>query len=204
MTDLAPADMPLPPAVGAGPGRLVLVVGPSGAGKDTLISLARDALAADAAFVFARRVVTRQATAAEDHDSASEEAFAVTAAAGDFAFWWRAHGLGYGVPAGIDAEIAIGRTVIVNVSRAVIPALRARYANVTVVLVTAPPEILAARLAARSRGSDGEITGRLQRAAADAAALVPEVVIENVGAPQDGAARLIALLRASVSHGGAG
>ncbi|MGA7013248.1 MAG: phosphonate metabolism protein/1,5-bisphosphokinase (PRPP-forming) PhnN, partial [Pseudolabrys sp.] len=52
-----------------GPGRLVLVVGPSGAGKDTVITGAKAACAADSTFVFPRRVVTRPASDAEDHDT---------------------------------------------------------------------------------------------------------------------------------------
>ena len=41
-------------------GALVLVVGPSGAGKDALIAAAREALEANTRFTFPRRVVTRQ------------------------------------------------------------------------------------------------------------------------------------------------
>lgn len=172
-----------------GPGRLVLVVGPSGAGKDTLIELARAALRDDPSVVFPRRVVTRAASAAEAHDSMSADAFERAVRAGAFALTWDAHGLRYGIPAGIDADIRAGRTVVCNVSRTIIAAARRRYAAVVVALVTAPPELLAARLAARARGSDGEIAQRLARgdALADVAA---DYVIANTGAPEAGAEAL--------------
>ena len=58
------------------PGGFVLVVGPSGAGKDTLLGLARRELAGDPRFLFARRVVTRESSTAEEHDCLSPAAFA--------------------------------------------------------------------------------------------------------------------------------
>ena len=121
-----------------GPGHLVLVVGPSGAGKDTLLDLVRAATANDAGITVARRVVTRAATSTEDHDSVSDSAFDDAVANGDFAIWWTAHGNKYGIPRAADDAIRAGRTVLCNVSRAVVAPARARYARVTVVLVTAP------------------------------------------------------------------
>jgi ribose 1,5-bisphosphokinase len=50
-----------------------------------------------------------------------------------------------------------------------------------VVLVTAPPEVLAVRLAARARGGDGSVRDRVSRSAALNNNLKPDVVIENVG-----------------------
>jgi ribose 1,5-bisphosphokinase len=176
-----------------GPGRLVLVVGPSGAGKDTLIELARDALRDDRSVVFARRVVTRAATAAEAHDTMDADAFDRAVRAGAFALTWDAHDLRYGIPIAVDADIGAGRTVVCNVSRTIIAAARARYADVLVALITAPAEVLAARLAARSRGSDGDMARRLARADAFAD-VAADWVIANVGAPEAGAAALMAAM----------
>src|SRR5262249_49700432 len=129
-----------------GPGRLVLVVGPSGAGKDTLIARARAACRDDASVVFPRRIVTRPPSPFEDNEYVPQPAFGQAAASGAFSLWWSAHGQSYGIPLAIDVEIEAGRTVVCNVSRTVVDAARARYSNVVVVLVTAPREVLAARL----------------------------------------------------------
>jgi ribose 1,5-bisphosphokinase len=177
-----------------GPGRLVAVVGPSGAGKDTLLAEARARLASDPAYVFPLRVVTRAASVAEDHLTISEADFAPAISRGDFAFWWDAHGLKYALPAGVDADIRTGRTVVCNVSRGIVAALRLRYARLVVVLVTAPADVLAGRLATRGRASDGAPAQRLGRAAPAPSELAPDHVIENVGDIADGAACLIAAI----------
>ena len=103
-----------------GPGRLVLVVGPSGAGKDTLIQGARESCANDPSVVFPKRVVTRPSSSAEDHDTMSDAAFTAAVADGAFALWWGAHGNQYGIPASIDADIRAGKTVVCNVSRTIV------------------------------------------------------------------------------------
>lgn len=180
------------PAIGIGPGRLVLVVGPSGAGKDTLIGLARAACAADAGIVFPRRVVTREASSFEDNEQMSHEVFRQAQAQGEFAMHWEAHGHCYGLRRTIAGDIRAGRTVVANVSRMVIKAMRCTFAAVTVVSITAPPEILAERLAMRSRGSDGQVADRLNRAV-DAA--VPDVTIMNIGRAEDHARELLLAIR---------
>jgi ribose 1,5-bisphosphokinase len=176
-----------------GPGRLVLVVGPSGAGKDTLIDLARVACRPDKTIVFARRVVTREASAFEDNAQATPDAFRRAVADGLFAIHWEAHGHHYALSSAIDDDITAGRTVVANVSRAVIDVLRASYAEVVVVLITAPADILAARLAARERGSDGAPAARLGREVARDFA--PDLTINNVGRAEDHAAELVRMIR---------
>jgi ribose 1,5-bisphosphokinase len=178
-----------------GPGRLVLVVGPSGAGKDTLLGLAQAACADDHNIVFPRRVVTREASVAEDNEQMSAEAFSEADAKGAFAMTWQAHGHAYGLPRSIDDDIHAGRTVVANVSRTVIPALRHAYVNVNVIVVsiTAPADVLAERIAMRQRGSDGDIAQRLSRKVEDADA-VPDATIVNVSSAEYHARQLVRII----------
>jgi ribose 1,5-bisphosphokinase len=176
-----------------GPGRLVLVVGPSGAGKDTLLGLARAACADDGTVIFPRRVVTREASSAEDNEQMSAEAFQQARAQGKFAISWEAHGHCYGLPRAIDDDIRAGRTVVVNVSRTVIEEMRRSYADVVVISITAPSDVLAARLAMRSRSSDGSIDQRLARKVDDA--LVPDVTIVNVSSADFHARQLVRAIK---------
>lgn len=161
-------------------GLLVVIVGPSGAGKDTLMDHARAAFAGDTRFVFARRVITRPAEAGgEDHLPATEEAFARAAKAGDFALSWSAHGLSYAIPASVDADLAAGRIVFANLSRKVIPEAEARFARLAVIEISAPAAILARRLAARGRESEADIAARLARDVPVEAARAPVHRISN-------------------------
>jgi ribose 1,5-bisphosphokinase len=181
-------------ATAIGPGRLVLVVGPSGAGKDTLIGLARAACADDGSIVFPRRVVTREASSSEDNEQLGLEAFRWAQAQGEFAVHWEAHGHCYALRRAIDHELRQGRTVVANISRMVVEAMRRVYAEVVVVSITAPPEILAGRLAARARGSDGRTADRLNRTV-DEAAAAPDLIIMNVGNAEDHARELLRAIR---------
>jgi ribose 1,5-bisphosphokinase len=177
-----------------GPGRLVLVVGPSGAGKDTLLGLAKAACADDRNIVFARRIVTREASAFEDNAQVSLEAFRQALAQQAYAMHWEAHGHCYALPRAIDDDIRAGHTLIANVSRTVIGAARRAYADVAVVSITAPPQVLAERLAMRARGSDGKIEQRLGRTDDDAAS-APDFTIMNVSSAEYHARQLVRIIK---------
>lgn len=167
-----------------GPGRLFLVVGPSGAGKDAILAAAKAQCAKDPTVIFPRRVVTRPATADEDHISVSRMGFDEALRNGAFAMWWHAHGLKYGLPISIDADIVSGRTVVCNASRGIVESSRLRFRHVTSVLVTAHPDLLASRLEARSRNSDGLLAERIERNAKYVDFLA-DIVIDNSGALED-------------------
>ena len=171
-------------------GGFVLVVGPSGAGKDTLINLARRALGSEPRLTFPRRVVTRASSAAEAHDSLSSEAFDAAVASGAFCLWWRAHGLGYGIPQAAALAAHEGALAICNVSRTIIPEARRRLSRVTVVQITASPAILARRLVARGRTEDGDLLQRLTRRVGPNGP-PPDVVITNDTSPEIAAKQLL-------------
>lgn len=168
---------------------LVLVVGPSGAGKDTLLDAARTALVGDPGVRFVRRVITRPAGAGgEDHEPASEAEFATR----NFALQWQAHGLRYGIPADVGDDLGRGVTVVANVSRGVITDASRRFL-VRVIEVTAPPEVLAARLAARGRERQDDIAARLTRSVI----LPPGIEVATVlndGTVQQGVQRFLQAL----------
>ena len=100
-------------------GRLILVAGPSGAGKDRLIRAAQERLAGSRRIHFASREITRaNRDKCEDHIPVSEEIFRKTQQDGGYLLSWRAHGYGYGVPAEITEELDQGIDVVVNATEA--------------------------------------------------------------------------------------
>ncbi len=83
------------------PRSLIAVVGPSGAGKDTLLDAARVLLAerwAAAASSSSAGHHEASDASAEDHDTMDADRFETARAAGAFVVTWEAHGLAYGLP----------------------------------------------------------------------------------------------------------
>ncbi|MCX5495998.1 phosphonate metabolism protein/1,5-bisphosphokinase (PRPP-forming) PhnN [Kaistia dalseonensis] len=179
-----------------GTGCFVAIVGPSGAGKDTLINHARRALAGEQEFLFVRRLVTRAANAFEDHDTIDLARFEAGEASGAFALSWRAHGLGYALPLETIAATEAGTIAVCNLSRGAIHAARARFARVFIVSVTAPVDVLAARLAKRGRETAEAVAERLGREAACMDGIVPDLIIQNDRPIAETGAALVDFLRA--------
>lgn len=162
MSAAAPADTPR--ITGAKRGTLVLVVGASGVGKDTLIEAARQHFSDDERFAFPQRVITRADQTGEPHIAVSAVEFEAMALAGGFLLAWEAHGLKYGLPMAVRAMLEAGRIVVVNTSRTIINEAKDVWPNLRVVHVTVGPEILRDRLLARHRETNAALEERLARA----------------------------------------
>lgn len=149
-------------------GRLIYVVGPSGAGKDALLDYARAHLPeSDRTRVrFARRWITRPAgSVGEDHQPVTHEEFERMVDEGRFAMAWRANGNGYGIGKEIRDWLAEGTTVVVSGSREYLPQALKDFPDIQAVSVTVSLQVLRGRLERRGRESAEEIERRLERAA---------------------------------------
>ena len=177
-----------------GPGQFVILAGPSGAGKDTLLADAKLACAGDTQIVFPRRIVTRPADASEDHKSVTDAEFDAALRGDAFAFWWEAHGYRYALPRSIDDDLRGGRMVVCNVSRAIVPELRRRYARVLSILITASESVLKHRLNRRARESDKAMAERLARNDRYAG-FEADHVIETSGTPGQSLEAFLTILR---------
>lgn len=175
-------------------GTFFLVVGPSGAGKDSLIDGARAILGNG--YTFARRVITRPSgSPGEDHDGVSDMEFTRRQHAGEFLVTWDAHELRYGLPSSLTDTLATGTHVIANGSRGVVAELAARLPRFAVVLVTAPPEVLAQRIASRGRESGDQVARRVGRQAAPMPEGVPCITVSNDSTLEVGVTRFVDALR---------
>lgn len=176
-------------------GVLILVAGPSGAGKDTLLNAARGQLRHDPRFTFPKRSITRQDNSAEDHIIVGEANFETLRRNGGFFLSWSAHGLHYGIPVSVLDDLNAGRTVVVNVSRRHVAEARAKWARTEVVLIAVQPDVLRQRLVARGRESAREIEDRVRRATDEACAVQGSVhVVDNSKTLEESAAEFTNLL----------
>ena len=160
------------------PGWFVAIVGPSGAGKDTIINAVHQALKNNPEFLFVRRTITRKAgiNSFNDHDDTSQnignednigvtlEKFFELSEKASFSLQWFAHGIHYALPIGIVDEVHKGKIVIANVSRAELEHAKELFGKVFVIEINAPIGILKERLISRKREKITDIEERLERA----------------------------------------
>ncbi|WFU09052.1 phosphonate metabolism protein/1,5-bisphosphokinase (PRPP-forming) PhnN [Rhizobium sp. CB3090] len=182
-------------------GIMAVVVGPSGAGKDTLMNLAARHLAGRPDVHFVRRIITREGDAGnEDHKSVSDADFDALQRAGAFAVSWEAHGLKYGIPAAVRDELALGHLVIANGSRSVLDRFQTAFPRLKVINITAQREVLAERLMARGRESREDVLKRLERGSLTVNGSYDVANIDNSGTLEEAERAIIAELEALIAR----
>nr|WP_245586762.1 phosphonate metabolism protein/1,5-bisphosphokinase (PRPP-forming) PhnN [Pseudomonas cremoricolorata] len=177
-------------------GRLVLLVGPSGAGKDSLLEAARPVLQTQEVEI-AQRVITRSAEAVgEQAVAVTEQQFDEMRQQNMFALHWQANGLQYGITRQLDAWLEQGRSVVVNGSRGHLAQARERYPQALVIYLEVSPQSLRERLLARGRETPEAIEQRLARSMMWRVEDIPDVRrLENSGELSQAVEGLLALLQ---------
>lgn len=174
-------------------GRLYYVMGPSGAGKDSVLGWVRDN-GPSCGVLCAHRYIAQPAQAvSEDHVALSPSEFELRERRGLFALTWQAHGLRYGLGKEIEYWLRQGIDVLVNGSRDAFPLARERFKDMVPVMITASRDAIVRRLTAHGRETPEQIERRL--ASNDSYALPDNTltIVNEASLPEAGAALLNAI-----------
>ena len=147
--------------------RLIYVMGPSGAGKDSLLDWLKNKLPPQSPIHFAKRTIDRPLQAlGEQHESVDPASFERLQKEKSFAMHWLANGRQYGVRHGELEPLQQQQWVLVNGSRAYLPEALRQFDGLNVLHISASADILRTRLLARQRETPEVVEARVQRAVA--------------------------------------
>jgi ribose 1,5-bisphosphokinase len=181
--------------------KLFYLMGPSGSGKDALMTGVREHFDGQGPVLFAHRYITRcWRSGGENHIELSDEEFDQRLRAGLFAMHWRANDCRYGIGLEVEGWLSSGHSVLVNGSREHLEEARKRFGNRLVpVLVCVEANQLKQRLLARGREPLQQIEQRLERNQRFMNALEDQsIMLDNSGALDQSIARFAALLEQQV------
>jgi ribose 1,5-bisphosphokinase len=163
-------------------GLLVLVVGNSGSGKDSIMKGVEERFSSELKTLhLTQRYITRPSSETEENISVTPEEFKRMSKQGKFALEWQIYGLYYGVPIEIDDWLKKGHIVLVNVSRSILKKARKLYQNIIVVFIEVPFEITLKRVKERARESGKRLEERIQRAKNNQNFPDADFVVDNSG-----------------------
>jgi ribose 1,5-bisphosphokinase len=163
-------------------GQLFLIVGNSGSGKDTLLKeVLRQWPGSAGPIRIPQRYITRPPDASEPFISVTSEGFADLKQKGKFCLTWHVYETDYGVPVTIINWLKNGDSVIVNVSRKIIPQARQLIPDLKVIFVFVPLEVTSKRLKARRRESEDDpgFQQRVARAKENQTLTEADFVVDN-------------------------
>ena len=168
-------------------GCLLLIIGASGVGKDSVLKAVQQRFADHQQVHFLKRVITRPCNPdSEVHDSLTEDEFLQALERGDFSVSWQANGNYYGLPLHAQDKISDGMVVVANGSRGALDTIKAVFPKIEVVLIAAKPATINQRLHSRTRDTSEQVTQRFQRnSELDVKPLQSHTIIDNDGPLQE-------------------
>jgi guanylate kinase len=195
------------PSAGAPGALLVVVSGPSGVGKDTIIEALRD-LHGDPDYHYVVTCTTRAPRPGEidglSYHFLTADRFAALRDAGAFLEWAEVHGNWYATPrAEVRRALATGRDVILKIDVQGAAAVKATVSNALLVFVVPPSlEALFRRLRARATETARELEIRQANAAIELARAgdYDHVVVNEDGQVERTAERIAEIIRTERSR----
>lgn len=182
-------------------GTLILVVGPSGVGKDTLLRGVSIRFQDYPELSFAKRVITRpENTGNEAHEPSSVEQFLQRHNNGEFWQTWQAHELHYALTMTVAECLQNGQSVVANISRSVIDSLIEKWPRTVVIEITAPAGHLQRRLEKRGRETAAQIQSRLNRVATPLSERATIHTLCNDGTREEGIDKFAQLILSLMEH----
>ena len=175
-------------------GQLFLIVGNSGSGKDSLLAAVLKRWPASAGSIrIPQRYITRPAHGSEPFIPVTSEDFEELNQRGKFCLTWHVYDTDYGVPETIFNWLDQGTSVIVNVSRDIIPRARQLVPDLKVIFVSVPLEVTLQRVRDRNRESeDGPgFQQRLARATENQTLPEADFVVDNSVPLEEAAEKLL-------------
>ena len=161
--------------------RLIVFVGPSGSGKDTLMVKARDQfLAVDLNCHIVQRWITREPDETEGFQSVTIDEFKKAIERNVFALYWNIYGNYYGVPVSeIDSYLEKG-IVLLNLSRAELSKLKQIYPDARIILVEVASDLAEERIRQRRRDQGDMLEARIKRLQENVdLPVVPDLIVKN-------------------------
>ena len=163
-------------------GQLFLIVGNSGSGKDSLLNAVLKRWPTSARPIrIPQRYITRPAHGSEPFIPVTVKDFDELNRQGKFCLTWHVYDTDYGVPETIFNWLDQGVSVIVNVSRDIIPQARQLIPDLKVIFVSVPLDVTLQRIKSRNRESeDGPgFQQRLARAKENQTLADADFVVDN-------------------------
>ena len=177
-------------------GYLILVVGNSGSGKDTIIKESVQRIQKPLKKIYTpRRYITRIPSETEDNISVTLDKFRKMSQEAQFSLEWHIYDLSYGISREIDDWLKNGDCVIINVSRTIINKAKQKYENCKVVFVEVPFEITLKRIKERARESGKNLEERIERARLNQKLSTADYIIDNSGSLESAINQFLSYLK---------
>jgi len=163
-------------------GQLFLIVGNSGSGKDTILSMIKKYWPKNKPkIIIPRRYITRKKHPSENFHAISRQRFQRMKSQGKFSLTWESYGNYYGVSSKLNKWLEKGYWVLVNVSRSIIPSCKEQYSGCKVIYIHVPFKILENRIQKRGREKQNEQAyfERLKRAQENYILEKADITIDN-------------------------